>query len=70
VTLDVFACFELCEVDTPVLLAVKSFDNAVAWRDADLLNRYYVCFALDAEPEVAPARDLFEWAKRQQEQSK
>lgn len=62
---DVCACFELNGVDAPILRGVKSYGRAMAWRNADLLNRYFVIFTLDAEPEVSPPRDLFEWAERQ-----
>lgn len=61
------ACFELNAVDAPILRGVKSYDRAMAWRNADLLNRYFVLFTLDAEPEVSPPRDLFEWAARNAE---
>lgn len=61
---DVYACFELNDYDAPVLRAIKSFDRAMTWRDQDLLNRYYVAFALDAEQIEFPPRDLFEWARQ------
>lgn len=62
--MNVYACFELNGVDTPILRGAKSYGLALAWRNADLMNRYFVCFTLDTEPEVLPPRDLFEWAAR------
>lgn len=64
---DVCACFELNGLDAPILRGVKSYARALDWRNADLANRYFVCFALDAEPEVSPPRDLFEWSARRDE---
>lgn len=68
VGMNVYACFELNGVDAPILRGIKSYSLALDWRNADLLNRYFVCFALDAEPEVSPPRDLFEWAERNAEE--
>jgi hypothetical protein len=62
---DIFACFEFNEVDAPILRGLKTYGKAMKWRDADLLNRYFVGFYVDAEPEVVPPRDLFEWARQQ-----
>jgi hypothetical protein len=65
--MNVCVCFELNAVDAPHLRGVKSFERAMAWRDADLTNRYFVLCAVDAEPEVVPPRDLFEWARQNAE---
>lgn len=50
--IDVFACFELNAVDAPILRAVKTYAPAMAWRDADLNNRFLVAFTIDHEREI------------------
>lgn len=48
----VYACFELNACDAPILRAIKSYAEAMDWRDADLANRFIVLFTLDHEPEA------------------
>jgi len=60
----IFACFELNDVDAPILRALKTYALALSRRDADLMNRYIIGFTVDREPEIVPPRDLFEWAEQ------
>lgn len=60
--MNVYACFEFNGCGAPILRAIKTYALAMDWRDADLMNRYLVGFTLDADPEIIPPRDLFEYA--------
>lgn len=64
-SMDVFACFELNFVDAPILRGLKTYAKAIAWRDANLSDRFIVGFCVDRDPEVVLPENLFQWAAQQ-----
>lgn len=59
---NVCVCFTLNSVDAPLFSGVRTYANAETWRNADVLNRFFMLVTVDAEPETFEPRDLFEYA--------
>lgn len=65
---NVCVCFTLNSVDAPLFSGVRTYANAEMWRNADVLNRFFMLATVDAEPEIFEPQDLFEYAKRSAEE--
>lgn len=48
----VAVCFEVNGVDTPILRGVKTYGRAMAWRNQDYAQRYFVLYTVDHDPDI------------------
>ncbi len=56
----VWVCCECNAVDIPRIVAVKSYGNALSWRNADPERRYLVPFEIDHEAAEVEQVSMFD----------